>query len=134
MIESIYGLSRSLENYRGSFFEFENFGRSPFSKLEEFCSSLRFRINAYFAYFRHDCYIQNFRGILDYLIVEYHAIMKSMNDNLKSIGKLSSKSKHILDMSQDDATSICKMTGIDDSELLVNEIRLVALINFAHFQ
>ena len=76
--------------------------------------------NYFVAHLRHDYYIENFRGILNYLIVEYHAIMKS-------IGKLSSKLKHILDVSQDDATVICKMSVIYSSKLLLDEIKLFAM-------
>ena len=70
--------------------------------------------NYFVAYFRHDYCIQNFIGTLDRSIVEYYVIIRSLNDNLKSTGKLSPKSKHILDLSQANATIICRMTGIDD--------------------
>jgi len=48
-----------------------------------------------------------------------------MNDNLKSIGKLSPK--YILNLSQDDAIVISEMVGVHDSQLLFKEIKLFAV-------
>ena len=75
--------------------------------------------------FRCDYYVKNFREILNYLIVQYHAILTSMNDNLKSMEKLSSK--HILNLSQYDATVISEMASIDNPQLLFQEAPLFAL-------
>ena len=75
--------------------------------------------------FRCDYYVKNFREILDYLIVQYHAILTSMNDNLKSMGKLSPK--HILNLSQYHATVISEMASIDNPQFLFQEAQLFAL-------
>jgi hypothetical protein len=48
-----------------------------------------------------------------------------MNDNLKSIGKLSPK--YVLNLSQDDAIVISEMVGIHDPQLLFQEIKLFAV-------
>jgi hypothetical protein len=48
-----------------------------------------------------------------------------MNDNLKSIGKLSPK--YILNLSQDDAIVISEMVGVNDPHLLFKEIKLFAV-------
>ena len=48
-----------------------------------------------------------------------------MNDNLKSMGKLSPK--HVLNLSQCDATVISEMASIDNPQLLFQEAQLFAL-------
>jgi hypothetical protein len=91
---------------------------SKFRRTDVVCFS-------YCLLFTRDYYIRNFREILDYLVVQYCAIIKSMNDNLKSIGKVSPK--YILNLSSDDAIVISEMAGIDDPQLLFKEIQLFAV-------
>ncbi|CAF3386583.1 unnamed protein product, partial [Rotaria sp. Silwood2] len=59
---------------------------------------------------------------MDQLIIEYKEFSKSIDSNVQSLSKLSPK--YINSFTKIDAENIIKMIGIDDSDLLYNEVQL----------
>lgn len=59
---------------------------------------------------------------MDQLIMEYKQISKSIDLNVQSLSKLSPK--YINNFTKIDAENIIKMIGIDDADLLYNEVQL----------